>query len=291
MRLLIDTDTASDDAVALILALRTPGVQVDAITIVAGNVEVEKGVQAALYTVELAGADTPVYAGRTGTTHFGYAVHGNDGMGDIGLPLQGREPAPGDAVDVLERLIREHPDEYTLVTLGPLTNIAALFERGVAPLLHEVVIMGGTSDDVGNITPDAEYNIYADPASAKAVFESGARMTMVGWDISRTYAVFEPADWEELRALGPLGAFSVDIQKTLIEFCKGTLGKASFDLPDPIAMAVALDRSVATDTIRVRVDVDQSNAKTHMLDGDDVDVVTAASRARFLALLRDALRS
>jgi purine nucleosidase len=290
MRLLVDTDTASDDAVALLLALRTPGVQVDAITIVAGNVEVEKGVQAALYTVELAGAATPVYAGRTGTTHFGYAVHGADGMGDIGLPLHGREPAPGDAVDVLERLIREHPDEYTLVTLGPLTNIAVLFERGVAPLLHEVVIMGGTSDDVGNITPDAEYNIYADPASAKAVFESGARITMVGWDVSRTYAVFEPEDWDELRALGPLGAFSVDIQKTLIEFCRGTLGKASFDLPDPIAMAVALDRSVATDTIRVRVDVDQSNAKTHMLDGDDVDVVTAASRARFLALLRDALR-
>jgi purine nucleosidase len=292
MRLLIDTDTASDDAVALILALRTPGVQVDAITIVAGNVEVEKGVQAALYTVELAGRDTPVYAGRTGTTHFGYAVHGNDGMGDIGLPLHGREPAPGDAVDVLERLIREHPDEYTLVTLGPLTNVAALFERGVAPLLHEVVIMGGTSDDVGNITPDAEYNIYADPASAKTVFESGARITMVGWDISRTYAVFEPHDWDWLRSLGPLGEFSVDIQKTLIEFCKGTLGKASFDLPDPIAMAVALDRSVATDIRRARIDVDQANAKTHLRDDGDpqVDVVVEASRSRFLALLRDALR-
>ena len=292
MRLLIDTDTASDDAVALLLALRTPGVQVDAITIVAGNVEVDKGVQAALYTVERAGKDTPVYAGRTGTSHFGYAVHGSDGMGDIGLPLHGREPAPGDAVDVLERLIRERPDEYTLVTLGPLTNVAALFERGVAPLLHDLVIMGGTSDDVGNVTPDAEYNIYADPRSAKTVFESGARITMVGWDISRKYAVFEPADWDDLRALGPLGAFGVDIQKTLIEFCKGTLGKESFDLPDPIAMAVALDRSVATDTIHVHVDVDQSNAKTHMReDGDPkVDVVTEASRSRFLALLCDALR-
>jgi|tagenome__1003787_1003787.scaffolds.fasta_scaffold20837708_2 purine nucleosidase len=292
LRLLIDTDTASDDAVALLLALRTPGVQVDAITIVAGNVEVDKGVQAALYTVELAGADVPVYAGRTGTTHFGYAVHGNDGMGDIGLPLHGREPAPGDAVDVLERLIRERPGEYTLVTLGPLTNVAALLERGVAELLRDVVIMGGTSDDVGNVTPYAEYNIYADPASARTVFESGARITMVGWDISRKHAVFEPSDWDELRALGPLGAFSVDIQKTLIEFCKGTLGKASFDLPDPIAMAVALDRRVATQTIRVRVEVDQETAKTHLrMDGEpQVDVVTDASRARFLALLFDALR-
>ena len=293
MRLLIDTDTASDDAVALLLALRMPGVQVDAITIVAGNVEVDKGVQAALYTVELAGRDTPVYAGRTGTSHFGYAVHGSDGMGDIGLPLHGREPATGDAVDALEERIRAHPGEYTLVTLGPLTNVAALFERGVAPLLRDVVIMGGTSDDVGNITPDAEYNIYADPRSAKTVFESGARITMVGWDISRRYAVFEPHDWDELRALGPLGAFGVDIQKTLIEFCKGTLGKASFDLPDPIAMAVALDRRVATQTIHVHVEVDQDNAKTHLRpDGDpQVDVVVEASRERFLTLLRDALRS
>ena len=291
MRLLIDTDTASDDAVALLLALRTPGVEVEAITLVGGNVEVGQGVQNALYTVELAGADVPVYAGRTGTTHFGHAVHGRDGMGDIGLPLTGREPAPGDAVDALERAIRDSPGELTLVTLGPLTNVAALFERGVAALLREVVIMGGTSDDVGNVTPDAEYNVYADPASARAVFESDARMTMVGWDISRKYAVFEPPDWEELRALGPLGEFSVDIQRTLIEFCKTTLGKESFDLPDPIAMAVALDRSVVSGTIRARVDVDRETAQTHMRsDGEpQCDVVVAASGDRFRALLRDAL--
>jgi purine nucleosidase len=292
VRLLIDTDTASDDAVALVLALRTPGVEVEAIAVVGGNVEVEQGVQNALYTVELAGGRVPVYAGRTGTTHFGHAVHGRDGMGDVGLPLAGRKPAPGDAVDALERAIRSSPNELTLVTLGPLTNVAALFERGVAPLLRDVVIMGGTSDDVGNVTPDAEYNVYADPAAARAVFESEARITMVGWDVSRKYAVFEPGDWEELRALGPLGAFSVDIQRTLIEFCKTTLGKESFDLPDPIAMAVALDRNVVTETIRARVEVDPETAQTHMRgDGDpQCDVVVAASGERFRALLRDALR-
>ena len=292
MRLLIDTDTASDDAVALLLALRTPGVDVAAITVVAGNVEVEQGVQNALYTVELAGKQVPVYAGRTGTTHFGHAVHGRDGMGDIGLPLAGRDPAPGDAVDALERAVRDSPNELTLVTLGPLTNVAALFERGVAPLLRDVVIMGGTSDDVGNVTPDAEYNVYADPESARAVFESDARLTMVGWDVSRKFAVFEPADWEELRALGPLGTFSVDIQRTLIEFCRTTLGKESFDLPDPIATAVALDRNVATRTIQARVEVDRRTAQTHMrADGEpQCEVVVAASGERFRALLRDALR-
>jgi purine nucleosidase len=292
MRLLIDTDTASDDAVALLLALRTPDADVDAITVVGGNVEVEQAVQNALYTVELAGKSAPVYAGRTGTTHFGHAVHGNDGMGDIGLPLRGREPAAGDAVDALERLIRDAPGQYTLVTLGPLTNIAALMERGVAAMLRDVVIMGGTSDDVGNVAPHAEYNVWADPQAAAAVFGSGARITMVGWDVSRTYAVFAPADQDELRALGPLGAFSVDIQKTLIEFCRTKTKLDGYDLPDPIAMAVALDRRVATQTVRARVEVDPETAQTHLrVDGEpQCDVVVAASRERFVALLRDALR-
>ena len=292
MRLLIDTDTASDDAVALLLALRTPGVTVDAITVVAGNVAVEQGVQNALYTVELAGKTTPVYAGRTGTAHFGHVVHGDDGMGDIGLPLRGRAAAAGDAVDALEQAIRDAPGEYTLVTLGPLTNIAALFERDVATLLRDVVIMGGTADDVGNVAPHAEYNVWADPEAARTVFSSGARITMVGWDVSRTYAVFNQAEQDELRALGPLGAFSVDIQKTLIEFCRTKTKLDGFDLPDPIAMAVALDRRVATQTVRARIEVDPETAQTHLrADGDpQVDVVVAASRDRFAALLRDALR-
>jgi inosine-uridine nucleoside N-ribohydrolase len=293
VRLLVDTDTASDDAVALLLALRTPGVEVEAITVVAGNVPVDKGVQNALYTVELAGAEVPVHAGSGGTRTHAQFVHGEDGMGDIGLPLHGREPAPGDAVDALERAIRDNPNELTLVTLGPLTNAARLLERGVAPLIREIVIMGGTSDDVGNVAPHGEYNVWADTASAQAVFASGARITMVGWDISRKYAVFGPEDWDELRALGPLGAFSVDIQRTLIEFCKTTLGTDSFDLPDPIAMAVALDKRVATQTVRARIDVDPETAQTVLHDDGDpqVDVVVAASRDRFLALLRDALRS
>jgi purine nucleosidase len=293
VRLLIDTDTASDDAVALLLALRTPGVVVDAITVVAGNVEVAQGVQNALYTAELAGRTTPVYAGRTGTSHFGHAVHGLDGMGDIGLPLHSREAAPGDAVDALERVIRAAPGEHTLVTLGPLTNVAALLERDVAPLLRRIVVMGGTSDDVGNVAPHAEYNVWADRAAAASVFSSGARITMVGWDVSRKYAVFTPSDQEELRALGPLGAFSVDIQRTLIEFCRTKTKLDGFDLPDPIAMAVALDSRVAAQTIRSRIEVDPDTAQTVLrVDGEpQAEIVVAASRERFVALLRDALRS
>jgi len=274
------------------MALRHPDVDVEAITVVSGNVPVEQGVQNALYTVELAGADVPVYAGRGGTKQHAHDVHGDDGMGDVGLPLHGRNAAPGDAVDVLVETIRASPNELTLVTLGPLTNVAAAFEHGVAALLREVVIMGGTSDDVGNVTPVAEYNIWADIDAAAAVFGSGAAITMVGWDISRKYAVFPPDDADELRALGPLGAFAVDIQRTLIEFCRTQTKLAGFDLPDPITMAVALDPSVATDVRSARVTVDRTSGQT-LVDEDaapNARVVVEASRDRFVSLLRDALR-
>jgi purine nucleosidase len=305
-RFLIDTDTASDDAVALLMALRHPDVEVEAITVVAGNVPLDLGVQNALYTRDLAGSGVPVYAGaalpRSGPQKLGHHVHGEDGMGDIGLELHGREPAPGDAAEVLVEAIRARPGELTLVTLGPLTNVARALELApdIASKLRALVMMGGTSDAVGNVSPVAEYNVWADVESAAMVFSSGAPITMVGWDISRKYAVFAPDDAAELRALGPLGEFAVDIQRTLVEFALQHTSLAGFDLPDPIAMAVALDPSVATDVRRVHVAVERSGELTRgqtvvdhdsRFGGANADVVFAASRERFLALLHDALRS
>jgi purine nucleosidase len=271
---------------------------VEAITVVAGNVPLEQAVQNALYTVELAGAEVPVYAGRSRAEHNAQHVHGQDGMGDIGLDLRGRMPAEGDAVDVLVEAIRAKPGELTLVTLGPLTNVAAAFEQApdVAVKLRSLVLMGGTSDGVGNVTPHAEFNIWADPESAAPVFSSGAPITMVGWDISRKYAVFPEAAADELRALGPLGDFAVDIQRALIEFTRTETQLAGFDLPDPIAMAVALDRAVATDVRRAHVEVDTSTDETRgrtVVDeaaDPNADVVFEASHERFVALLHDSLR-
>jgi purine nucleosidase len=273
---------------------------VEAITVVAGNVPLDQAVQNALYTVELAGSNVPVYAGLSGAAeHTAQHVHGLDGMGDIGLRVHGRTPADGDAVDVLVDRIRE--GGRTLVTLGPLTNVAAAFERApdAAAKLDRLVMMGGTSDAVGNVSPVAEFNIWADPESAAAVFRSGAPITMVGWDISRKYAVFPPEDAAELHALGPLGAFSVDIQRTLIEFTRKETQLEGYDLPDPIAMAVALDPSVATDVRRVHVEVETGGDFTrgqtvidhrNTFGEPNADVVFEASRERFVALLRDALR-
>ncbi|MFN2485533.1 MAG: nucleoside hydrolase, partial [Acidimicrobiia bacterium] len=163
-RFLIDTDTASDDAVALVMALREPSVTVEAITVVAGNVPLEQAVQNALYTRDLCGSAVPVFAGRASPSARPLAtaqfVHGEDGMGDIGLPLGGRAPAAGDAVEVLIETIVGSPEEMTLVALGPLTNVAAALaiEPRIAQLVRHCFVMGGAGSGTGNITATAEYN-------------------------------------------------------------------------------------------------------------------------------------
>jgi len=162
---IIDTDTASDDAVGLVMAMRHPGVQIEAITVVAGNVPVDQAVQNALYTVELCQQVIPVYRGMPAplirpllTAQF---VHGQDGMGDIGLPLTGRQPAAGHAASVMIETIHRFAGDITLVALGPLTNIATALRQDplIADAVSECVIMGGTGQGHGNITPVGEYNL------------------------------------------------------------------------------------------------------------------------------------
>jgi purine nucleosidase len=306
-RFLIDTDTASDDAVALVLAMRHPGVQIEAITVVAGNVPVDHGVQNALYTVELCGQSIPVYRGMPGPLtrplETAQSVHGQDGMGDIGLPLSGRSPASGHAVQVLIDTIHQFAGDITLVTLGPLTNIAVALRQdpSIAQAVAECIIMGGTGRGHGNVTPVAEYNVWADPEAARIAFESGMPIQMVGWDISRTYAVLGPDDGAALRAIGtPLARFCIDIQRSVQQFALTTTQLDGFDLPDPIAMAVALDPSVATETVRCFVAI---ATESDLCRGQSVvdhlgmlgrepnaEVVMEASRERFVQMLFDAVR-
>src|SRR5215218_8674645 len=148
-RLLVDTDTAADDPVALVMALRHPGVRVEAITVVAGNVPVDQGVQNALYTLELLEEHVPVFRGAEApllaplvTSQF---IHGEDGMGDMGLPLHGREPHSGHAVDALLETAGRYPGEVELVTLGPLTNVAMALHKdpSFAEKVKGCVMMGG----------------------------------------------------------------------------------------------------------------------------------------------------
>ena len=266
----IDTDTASDDAVALALALTDDCVNVVGIGVVAGNVPLDSAVQNALYTREVCGRDeVPVYVGadRPLVFELGTAqnVHGNDGMGDIGLPLTGRVPDPGHAVDALIEASHTHAGELTLVTLGPLTNIALAVRRDptLTERISRVVIMGAAADHVGNVNPVAEFNMWVDPHAVQVVLDSGLPLEFVGWDISRRDAVIVPALADELRAIGtPLAEFCVDIQATVASFCATETKLAGFDLPDPIAMAYAIDPTIATETRRMHLDVECDSATT-----------------------------
>jgi purine nucleosidase len=303
---LIDTDTASDDAVALVMALKYPDVQVEAITVVSGNVHVDQAVQNVLYTVELCGKQIPVYRGAEKpilrpleTAEY---AHGKDGMGDIGLLLSGRIPTEGHGVTAIIETIHRFSGDITLVTLGPLTNIALalLQDPSIAGKVKECVIMGGIGQGYGNVTPVAEYNIWVDPEAARIVFESAIPLKMVGWDASHLYAAFNSQEAEKLRNIGtPLSEFCVDIQKVLNEFCVEEMNLDGFDLPDPLAMAVALDPAVATRTkplfVVIETDSKLCRGQTvvdHLMvtkHEPNVEVVLEVSRERFLRILYDAV--
>ncbi len=305
-KFIIDTDTASDDAVALVMALRHPDIDVQAITVVAGNVPLAQAVQNALYSVELCGQDTPVYAGcakpllrKLSTAE---EVHGRDGMGDIGLPLWGRRPADGHGADRLRQVINDNANDITLVTLGPLTNVALalLREPELARQVSRCVIMGGIGSGHGNITPLAEFNIWVDPEAAKIVFESGMPIAMIGWDISWKYAAFDPEQAAEIRAIGTrLAEYVIDIQATLNQYALDQTNLAGFDWPDPIAMAAAIDPNIASYE-KLRVDVTTGEGLTRGLTVIDrlgvtgrppqVQVAVSANRELFVDMLKRALR-
>ncbi|MGW4798523.1 nucleoside hydrolase [Nonomuraea sp. NPDC004297] len=261
--LLIDTDTGSDDAVALLLAVADGDVR--AVTTVAGNVPLATATRNALITLQLAGhAHVPVHEGRaeplTRPPATAQHVHGLDGMGDTALPDPARDPADGHAVDVLLALPRRHPGELTLVTLGPLTNLAAALLRdpGLLGRFRHVYCMAGAADLRGNVSPTAEYNVWADPEAARVVLRAATpgQVTWIGWDVSRRYAVMTPGDQRRLAELGTERAdFAHRINRSVADWARDVTGLAGYDLPDPAAMAVALRPGLVLESERAHVDV------------------------------------
>jgi purine nucleosidase len=278
--MVVDTDTASDDAVALIMALRDPSTEVVAITVVAGNVPLHQASRNARYTVELCGAEVPVHEGAerplAREPHPATFFHGEDGLGDRGTPPPRREAASARGVAALVETIRAHPG-ITLVTLGPLTNVAlALAEApDIASKVGRCVVMGGASCTVGNITPAAEYNVWCDPEAARACFRSSLPVEMVGWELSRGAANLDDADIARCLALGTdLARFAVDCNATALEVNRRLFRAPGISLPDPVAMAVALDPGVVTRASRHLVDVECDGVLTRgMTVVDELDVV------------------
>jgi purine nucleosidase len=247
-RFIVDTDPGADDAIALMMALRHAGVQVDAITTVAGNVPVEQATANALYIAELCGAEVPVYQGMDrpmlrqppDARH----VHGQDGLGDLDRQPPRGHPQPEHAVDALIRHALAAPGQITLVALGPLTNVALALRRepALATALRRLVLMGGAVNALGNVTPSAEFNIWADPEAANIVFHAGAPVTMAGWELTSGDMLLGVEEIDRLRSHdSPLAVFAVDCYRQVRKLYEAFHGQPVMGLPDPIVMAVAID--------------------------------------------------
>ena len=190
-RVVIDTDPGVDDALALLLAMRSPELKIEAITPVAGNVPLELSLPNALRMVEIAGrTDIPVAVGakapllrRLVTAAY---AHGENGLGGAVFPEPKIKPVAEPAAKFISQIVRKYPGEVTLITIGPLTNIATALnmDSELARMVKSLVMMGGSLSG-GNITPAAEFNVYVDPEAARIVFQSGIPITMVGLDVTR----------------------------------------------------------------------------------------------------------
>jgi len=259
----IDTDTASDDAVALLMALEWHDVEVLGISVVSGNMSVKQGSINARYTVELCKKDVPVYVGADAPLvkkreHADW-FHGPDGMGNMNYPAPKLQETNEDFIEVLNNHINQHPDEITLVTLGPLTNVANFIKKYPDSFLKlkNIVIMGGASNTVGNVTPAAEYNIWCDPEAADIVFKSKHHdIAMVGWELCRGEANLTEEEMELAYSFKTEKAdFTIDCNKHALDSSQNWLGDPGLGLPYPVAMAVALNPAVTTKVSRHNVQV------------------------------------
>ena len=265
---LIDTDTASDDAVALIMALRAPDVRVAAITTVAGNVPVEQSTRNALYVAELCGSDVPVYKGAEKPLLRTYQnatwFHGRDGLGDHNYPPPRRSAESLHAADALIQVIEANPG-IILVTLAPLTNIALALAKkpAIATKVSRCIVMGGAPCCEGNVTPAAEYNMWVDPEAARMVLLSGLPLELVGWQISRDAAVLNERDIAQIESFNnPLAHFAVECNSHARTAYKIQTGENGISLPDPVAMSIALDPSVGNEWSSHYVDVETQSELT-----------------------------
>jgi len=265
---LIDTDTASDDAVAILMALAAPDVRVLGLTIVAGNVGVEQATRNALLTAEIAGVEVPVFVGAAAPLmrphEHAHWFHGRDGLGDRGYPAPKRRAEPRHAVDAILSLADAAPG-LTLVTLGPLTNVALALARDptLAAKIDRCVVMGGAPCCEGNVTPAAEYNIWVDPEAARMVFRSGLPIEMVGWHVSRGASVLSEAEIAEILALDTAKArFAIDCNARAKQAYHLQTGESGLSLADPTAMAVALDHRVGLTWSRHLVEIECASELT-----------------------------
>ena len=244
-RILIDTDPGIDDSLAILLALTSPEVSLDGLSVVHGNCSVDQGTHNALAILQLAAAShIPVARGcelpLVQPSLLAPETHGNEGLGYARLAPSAKQPVSQHALDFLIERILGAPGEYTLVAIGPLTNIAMAMrkEPRIIPAIREIVCMGAAIRHQGNTTPLAEFNVYVDPHAAHIVYHSGVPLTLVPLDV--TYqCILTPDDVQRLlRIQSPISGFIADATRFYMEFHDEYQNIAGCVINDPLALAL-----------------------------------------------------
>jgi inosine-uridine nucleoside N-ribohydrolase len=256
---ILDCDPGHDDAIALLLALASPEIELVGVTTVHGNQTLEKTTDNTLRVLALAGReDVPVAAGAdrplVRDLHVAAHVHGESGLDGPEVPPRASEPVEQHAVDFL---LEHTTPETVLVPTGPLTNVALALAQGLTPA--RIVLMGGSIAE-GNMTPAAEFNIWADPEAAARVFGSGLDVTMIGLDVTHR-ALLTPALADRFRSTGRLGTFVAELVEFFKQYHLRTYGWDGAPIHDAVALAHAF-RPGLVETLHVNVEIETGSELT-----------------------------
>ena len=244
-RIIIDTDPGIDDSLAILLALASPEIQLEGLTVVHGNCSTEQGVTNALSVLELAGANhIPVAHGcdlpLVQPSLLAPETHGNKGLGYAQLPGPQSRPIVQKGCDFLIEKIMSNPGEITLVAVGPLTNVALAIrqEPRIVGAVKEVFIMGGAMRHEGNTTPLAEFNTYVDPHAAHIVYHSGLPITLTPLDVTYQCILLseDVARLQEIKS--PIPGFIADATQFYMEFHDEYQGIQGCVINDPLTLAL-----------------------------------------------------
>ena len=292
MKVVIDTDPGTDDAIALVAALNSPRLDILGLTTVGGNARLSHTTRNALRILEFMGRqDIPVYPGSSrplkGRFEYAYGFHGPGGL-TVRLPLPKTEAQAGSAVDFIIESARANRRDLTLIALGPLTNVAKALKREprIVEWLHEIVVMGGALDVPGNVTPHAEFNIFDDPEAAKLVFDSDASIRLIGLDVCRKAEVTRAdEDWFRGDSQGERL-----VSRIITGWLKMRGRDEAYNLCDPLAVAAAIRPDLFTfarGNVSVETDDSSRRGKTSAGYGTgNVIVATDVQAGEAKAFLR-----
>ena len=260
-RVILDTDPGIDDALAILLAVASPEVDLAGVTVTGGNCSMEQGVRNARAVLNLVDPTLPVHPGVAHPLirepFTAPETHGDMGLGNARLPEPTGAPAAEHAVDMLIREIMNAAEPVTLVAVAPLTNVALAVRREprIVERVKDVIVMGGAIDVPGNTTPLAEFNVYVDPHAAHVVLHSGLPLTLLPWDITAKVLLTQAHVDSLLQIESPVSRFIADATSFYIEFHRQYFDFDGCSINDPCALAIVYRPELAV-TEPVYIDVE-----------------------------------